>query len=205
MTWIPTATLFFMMLGLGMTLRGGDFRRLTSAPRAVALGLFGQLVLLPAAAFAIATALELSPALAVGLVLIAACPGGVTSNLFSWLARGEIALSLALTAASSLVSFLTVPFLVSLALRTWGSDGTSIEISLGETISTIFASTALPVILGMVFNHLRPALAERLHKPLIGGSSAVLVLLILGLGFSTWGSERDIAGLAVRSAPAVAL
>lgn len=205
MTWIPTATLFLMMLGLGMTLQSEDFRRLRSAPRAVALGLLGQLVLLPAGAFGIAGALGLSPPIAVGLVLIAACPGGVTSNLLTWLARGEVALSLSLTAASSLVSFLTVPFLVSLALRTWGSEGPSIELSLGETIGTIFASTALPVILGMIVKRLRPALAERLQRPLIGGSSGVLLLLILGLGFSTWGSERDIAGLVTRSAPAVVL
>jgi BASS family bile acid:Na+ symporter len=205
MTWIPTATLFLMMLGLGMTLRGADFRRLTMAPRAVTLGLFGQLVVLPAVAFGIAGALGLSPALAVGLVLIAACPGGVTSNLFTWLARGEVALSLSLTAASSLVSFLTVPFLVSIALRIWGSTEASVELSLGETLSTIFASTALPVLLGMGVNRWRTDLAKRLHRPLIGGSSAVLVLLIIGLGFSTWGSERDIASLAVRSAPAVAL
>jgi len=205
LTWLPTATLFAMMLGLGMTLRGEDFRRLRSAPRAVALGLSGQLVLLPLMAFAIATALELAPALAIGLVLIAACPGGVTSNVFTWMARGEVALSLSLTAASSLVAFLTVPLLVSLALRMWGSAGSSIELSLSETLSTIFASTALPVLVGMGVKRLRPDLAERLHRPLIVASSAVLALLIVGLGVSTWGSERDLADLALRSAPAVAL
>lgn len=205
MTWIPTATLFVMMLGLGMTLRIDDFRRLASAPRAVALGLVGQLLLLPAVAFALALALELTPPIAIGLVLIAACPGGVTSNVFSWLARGEVALSLSLTAASSMVSFLTVPLLVSLALSTWDGANTRVELPLGETLRTIFASTALPVLLGMGANAAHPDLAERLHRPLIGVSSAVLVLLIVGLGFSTWGSERDIAALAARSAPAVTL
>lgn len=205
MSWNPTATLFFMMLGLGMTLAGDDFRRIASAPRAVALGLFGQLVLLPFMAFAIASLLGLDPPLAIGLVLIAACPGGVTSNVFTWLARGEVALSLSLTALSSLVSFLTVPFLVSLALRAWAGAEASVELSLGETLGTIFASTALPVLLGMGVKRLRPDLADRLHRPLIGTSSAVLVLLIIGLGVSTWGSEQDISGLAARSAPAVAL
>jgi len=204
-SWIPTATLFGMMLGLGMTLRAEDFRRLASTPRAVALGLAGQLVLLPALAFAIAAALDLAPHLAVGLVLIAACPGGVTSNLFTWLARGEVALSLSLTAASSLVSFLPVPFLVALGVRTGGGGDTTIALAPAETVTTIFASTALPVLLGMGVNRSRPALAARLHRPLIGWSSGVLVLLIIGLGVSTWGSEHDIASLAVRSAPAVTL
>jgi BASS family bile acid:Na+ symporter len=205
MTWIPTATLFVMMAALGMTLRVEDFRRLLAAPRAAVFGLMGQLVLLPAVAFAIASALELSHHLAVGLVLIAACPGGVSSNVLSWLARGNVALSISLTAGSSMVSFITVPFLVALAMVTFGGEGTPVEMSMLEMVTTLFGSTALPVLLGMATLHVRPALAERLHRPLLGISGSVLLLLIVGLGFSVWGSVEDMAGLVTRATPPVFL
>lgn len=205
MSWIPTATLFVMMAALGMTLRTDDFARLGREPRAVLFGLTGQLLLLPLVAFALASALPLSETLAVGLVLIAACPGGVTSNLLSHAARGNLALSISLTAASSMASFLTVPFLLSLAFQAFGGVGAAITLSVREMMATLFGATVVPVLLGMGLLQFRPALAERLRGPLVGVSGTVLLLLIVSLGASLWSSGADVGGLAARGTPAVAL
>jgi BASS family bile acid:Na+ symporter len=192
-SWIPTATLFAMMLALGMTLRPVDFRRIATAPAAVLLGMLGQLVLLPMAAFAIARWLELSPTLAIGLVLIAACPGGVVSNALAQLARGDLALSITLTSLSSLLSFLSVPFVISLALDAFGGEERRVALSFLEMGATLFATTVLPVGIGMAFLRWRPGPAERLHRPLLHVSTGVLMLIILGLFVSLWRSRSDLS------------
>jgi BASS family bile acid:Na+ symporter len=205
MSWIPSAVLFVMMAALGMTLRADDFARLGRTPRAVVFGLAGQLLALPLVAFGLAATLPLSPTLAVGLVLIAACPGGVTSNLLSYAARGNVALSISLTAMSSLVAFLTVPFLLSLALAAFGGAEATVALSLPGMTATLFGTTVVPVVGGMALLRFRPALAERLRGPLVGVSGTVLLLLIVGLGFSLFASGTDVADLAKRGTPAVAL
>ena len=205
MTALATATIFFMMLALGMTLRFGDFRRVATSPRAVCAGLIGQLVLLPLTAFAIAYAFALPARFAIGIMLVAACPGGATSNLFSFLARGDVALSITLTACSSMVSFLTVPFVVALTLRVLDTQAPAIELSITEMVVTLFGATALPVLLGVATSHRAPALAARLHRPLLAVAGTVLVLLIVGLFVGTASSGRDIVGLAARALPAVVL
>jgi BASS family bile acid:Na+ symporter len=121
------------------------------------------------------------------------------------LARGDVALSISLTAGSSMVSFITVPILMALAVQAFGGEGTPIELSMVEMVATLFGATALPVLLGMATLHARPALAERLHRPLLGISGTVLLILIVGLGFSVWGSVDDMAGLATRATPPVFL
>jgi BASS family bile acid:Na+ symporter len=193
MSWIPTATLFAMMLALGMTLRPVDFRRIATAPAAVLLGMLGQLVLLPVAAFAIARWLELSPTLAIGLVLIAACPGGVVSNVLTQIARGDLALSITLTSLSSLVSFLSVPFVLSLALDAFGGEERRVALSFVEMAATLFGTTVLPVVIGMAFLRRRPAAAERLYRPLLNVSTGVLMLMIFGLFVSLWRSSSDLS------------
>ncbi|HEU4427692.1 MAG TPA: bile acid:sodium symporter [Myxococcota bacterium] len=193
MSWIPTLTLFVMMLALGMTLRPLDFRRLATMRRAVLLGLLGQLVLLPLVAFALARVFPLSRTQAIGLVLIAACPGGVVSNVVSRFARGDVALSISLTAASSLVCFLSLPFVVGLALRAFGGDGPHIELAFADMAAPLFGTTALPALLGMAVLQLRPALAERLHRPLLGLSTLVLMLLVIGLAVGVARSSSELS------------
>jgi BASS family bile acid:Na+ symporter len=206
MSWIPTLTLFAMMLALGMTLRVDDFRRLGGLRAAVALGLLGQLVLLPLLAFGIASAFPLSHTQAIGLVLIAACPGGVVSNVLSRLARGDVALSISLTAASSAVSFLTVPFVVGLGMRAFGGEGPRVVLTFAEMATPLFATTALPVLLGMALLRRRPALAQRLHRPLLAVSTGVLMLLIAALAVGSAVNARELllARLFRETAPAVA-
>jgi len=205
MSWIPTLTLFAMMLALGMTLRVEDFRRLAALRAAVALGMTGQLVLLPLVAFGVAHAFALSRTQAIGLVLIAACPGGVVSNVLSRLARGDVALSISLTAASSVVSFLSVPLVVGLGMRAFGGDGPRVALTFAEMASPLFGTTALPVIVGMGVLHRWPSLAARLHRPLLGASTGVLMLLIAGLavGSARNASELSLGILFREAAPAV--
>jgi BASS family bile acid:Na+ symporter len=188
-----------------MTLRPGDFRRIAAAPAAVALGMIGQLVLLPLVAFALARLLGLSPTLAIGLVLIAACPGGVVSNALSQLARGDLALSITLTSLSSLVSFVTVPVVVSLAFAAFGGEERRVALSFVEMAATLFGTTVLPVLLGMAVLRWRPAAAERLQRPLLAVSTSVLMLMILGLlvSLSRASSELSMGQLFRHAAPAV--
>jgi bile acid:Na+ symporter, BASS family len=205
MSWIPTLTLFAMMLALGMTLRAEDFRRLASARSAVLLGVLGQLVVQPLVAFGLAHAFALSHTQAIGLVLIAACPGGVVANAFSRFARGNVALSISLTAASSVASFLSLPFLLGLALRAFGGEAPRVALSFAEMATPLFATTALPVLLGMATLRFRPELAERLHRPLLAIATSVLMLLIvaLGVGVARSSSELSLGSLFRDTTPAV--
>jgi BASS family bile acid:Na+ symporter len=200
---IPTARLFLMMLAMGMTLDVADFRRVVARPLGFALGATGQLVVLPAAAFTIAWLGALRPELAIGLLLIAACPGGVTSNAVTHWARGDVALSILLTAFSSLVAFVTLPIVVNLGLMGFGEASADIVLPVGETMAKLFLSTALPVLLGMWIRSHRLALAERWHGPLLYGSAGLLVLLVLALGFRLM--AEDLGELFVVAAPAVGL
>lgn len=186
---IPTATLFVMMLAMGMTLSIPDFTRIVTRPLGFAVGAIGQLIGLPLVAFAIAWGLSLSTDLAIGLMLIAACPGGVTSNVITWMARGDTALSILLTAFSSLLAFLTVPIVVNLGLIGFGLQASEIRLPIGETALTLFTTTALPVFLGMIVRARRPEVAERWHRPLLYTATSVLVLMILALGWSLMGED----------------
>jgi len=204
-TLVPTTTLFAMMLAMGMTLRGEDFARVVGAPRPVGFGLLCQMVLLPGTAFAIAWLLSLPGEVAIGLILVAACPGGVTSNALAHYARGDTALSVSLTALSSGFAWLTVPLVVGLGLATFGAPGAAIALSPTEAVATLFSTTALPVALGMLCLHFRPKLARRLSRPLLLVSTVLLMMLVAGLGFSLARSEHGVAGLLGRALPAVLL
>ena len=204
-TLIPTITLFAMMLAMGMTLRGEDFARVAKAPRPVGFGLLCQIVLLPLTAFAIAWLLSLPGAVAIGLILIAACPGGVTSNALTHYAKGDAALSISLTALSSGLAWLTVPLVVGIGLAVFDTQDAAIALSPLEAVATLFSTTALPVVLGMLCLYCRPELARRLSRPLLLVSTVILMMLVVGLGVSLSRSEQGIAGLFGRALPAVLL
>jgi BASS family bile acid:Na+ symporter len=204
-TLVPTTTLFAMMLAMGMTLRGEDFARVVKAPWPVGFGLLCQIILLPVLAFLIAWLLSLPREVAIGLVLIAACPGGVTSNALTHYARGGDALSISLTALSSGLAWLSVPLVVGFGLAAFGTPDTAIALSPIETVATLFSTTALPVGLGMLCLHFRPEFAKRLSRPLLLVSTVLLMLLVVGLGFSLTRSEQDVSGMFGRSLLAVLL
>ncbi len=175
--FLPLA-LAFIMFGMGLSLRLDDFRRIFIYPRAVLLGLVCQLVLLPAVGFFLVKLFGLSGAMAVGVMVIAACPGGATSNLITHLAKGDTALSISLTAVSSVVTLLTIPIIVNYSILYFGEEG-SVLLPLGRTIAQIFVITLIPVSLGMWFHHKKPGLSQKADKPVRIISAVFLALIII--------------------------
>ncbi|MEN0050211.1 MAG: bile acid:sodium symporter family protein [Bacteroidota bacterium] len=175
-------SLAIIMLGMGLTLVVDDFKRVFQYPKAALVGLTNQLILLPIVGFALAVAFQLPTAMAVGLMIIAACPGGVTSNLITHVSKGDIALSITLTAISSLITVFTIPLIISLALMHFANDAeTQIELPIVETILQIMAITVVPVGIGMLIRRYRPAFADRMDKPMRTASTVIFILVMVGI------------------------
>jgi BASS family bile acid:Na+ symporter len=168
-----------IMLGLGMGLSLDDFRRVARYPRAVLTGLILQVVILPAVAFALALAFGLPPELAVGLMLLAASPGGATANIYSHLARGDVALNITLTAINSLLCLLTLPLILNLSLEYFLGAGQYVPPPVRKVIE-VAVIIVLPVVIGMLVRARAPGLAARVEKPLRLLSVLVLALLVAG-------------------------
>jgi len=167
-----------IMLGLGLGLTPADFRRVVVYPRAVIVGLVCQMLLLPLVCFGIAKAFGLPPALAVGLMLLAASPGGATANLFSHLAKGDVALNVTLTAVNSVLSLVTLPLIVNLSLAAFMGEGRVIPLQFSKVLQ-VFVIVLGPVCLGMLVRNKKPELAARLDKPVRTVSAVFLLLVIL--------------------------
>jgi bile acid:Na+ symporter, BASS family len=182
---LPVA-LGVIMLGLGLSLTLADFRRIVAYPRAAAIGLTCQMIVLPLACLGIAHAFNLSPPLAVGLMLLAASPGGVTANLYSHLAHGDVALNVTLTAINSVLSVVTLPLIVNFSLDHFMGDGRSIPLQFGKVLAVI-TIVLVPVALGMLLRARKPALTQRMDKPVRLLSAAFLVLVIV----SAMANERE--------------
>jgi len=172
-------SLALIMIGMGMSLVTDDFRRVLRYPRAVSVGLVGQLLLLPLLAFGLVWLFVVSPLLAVGFMIIAACPGGVTSNLFSHLARGDVALSVTLTAVTSLVTVFTIPLVVNGALLAFGQEGAAFQLPVLKTILQVALITLLPVAIGMFIRARAPGFAQRSQGTVKVVSMLFLALLIV--------------------------
>lgn len=184
------AALAVVMLGLGLSLTVGDFARVGRQPRAVAVALALQLLVLPAVCVGIVLAFDLPPVLAVGMLLLAASPGGTTANLFSHLFRGDVALNVTLTAVNSLVAVITLPVVTNLAIGWFDpADGGSLGLQFGKTVQ-VFAVVLVPVALGMLVRRRSPAFADRMDRPVRVLSAAVLALVIVG----TILAERENVG-----------
>lgn len=176
---LPLA-LVIIMFGMGLTLTVQDFRRVWIAPKAVAIGLIAQLVMLPLLGFAIASLTPLSPELAVGVIILAACPGGPTSNLFTFLAAGDVALSITLTAISSLITVFSIPWVVNLGLQAFLDQTSTFQLPFGPTVVQIAVVAIIPVVLGMLVRHYAPQLAQRTDRSLRWISTAFLAAVIVG-------------------------
>jgi BASS family bile acid:Na+ symporter len=175
---LPIA-LGIIMLGLGLSLVADDFKRVVLYPKAVFIGLFCQMVLLPMVCFGITIVLHLPPALAVGLMLLAASPGGATANLFSHLAKGDVALNVTLTAINSVLTLFTLPFIVNFAIANFMQSGQVVPMQFSKIIE-VFAIVLLPVAIGMFINYKVPQFAKKLERPVKILSAIFLVLIILG-------------------------
>lgn len=178
--FLPLA-LFIVMVSMGLGLTLNDFKRVSHEPKSVILGLIAQLVLLPIVGFLVAVAFPLSPELAVGLIIISACPGGPTSNMITYLVKGNVALSIALTAISSLVTVFTIPVVVNLAMQNFMGETASVQFSFVETTLKLAIITIIPVALGMILNYYTPQFALNAEKLAKWLSLFFLALIIFGI------------------------
>ena len=172
-TVVMPLAVMVIMFGMGMGLRAGDFVRVFVSPRAKLLGLGCQLVMLPLLAFGLVHVFRLPGELAVGLMLVAACPGGPMSNVITHLSRGDTALSVTLTALSSVVTVFSIPLVVGFASGMFLDATSEVSLPFGRTVLQIALVTLLPAFLGMLFNAWQPALCRRLER----------VFMIFSLGF----------------------
>ncbi|MEQ8443180.1 MAG: bile acid:sodium symporter family protein [Alphaproteobacteria bacterium] len=173
---LPLALAFIMFaLGLGLTV--ADFTRVAKAPRDFLVGAASQIILLPLVAFALVSLWPLAPELALGVMIIAAAPGGVTSNLLTAFARGDVALSISLTAVTSLLSVVTIPFIVvfSFAHFVGGDAG---PVSVTRTAISVFLIVTVPVLIGLMTRRFAERFALR-FGPIANKTSAVLFALVL--------------------------
>lgn len=173
-------SLFIIMMGMGLTLTLADFSREAKAPRGVIIGTLAQLLLLPALGFAVAGMFTLAPAIAVGIVIIAACPGGATSNVIAFLARGNVALSITLTAIASLATIITLPLYVNTALSWQLGTEADVQMPVLKTILMLVVIILIPVGLGMLINARFSKFARRAEKVVnIFGAIVLLVFIVL--------------------------
>jgi BASS family bile acid:Na+ symporter len=186
---LPLA-LILVLFGMGMSLTPADFKRVILSPLASAVGLGCQLVLLPLAAFALTVALGLQGETAVGLLLLAACPGGPTSNIISHLSKGDGALSVTLTAVSSVIAVFTIPWIVGISMTHFLGVGAGIQLPFWKTLLQLFVVTILPIGLGMIVRAAKPAFANRMARPANVVSLVFLALVILLAVLR----ENDLAG-----------
>lgn len=166
-----------IMLGLGLSLRLDDFKRVLVYPRAVAIGLACQMLVLPAVALGLGHLFALPPELAVGLMLLAASPGGATANLFSHLAKGDVALNITLTAVNSVLSLITLPFIINFSLAHFLGEGRSLPLQPDKVIQVVFV-VLIPAALGMIARARSPAFADRLDRPVRILSAVFLVAVV---------------------------
>lgn len=174
---LPIA-LAIIMFGLGLSLTVADFRRVARSPRAVVVALGLQILVLPAVAFGLVLAFDLDPLLAVGVMLLAASPGGTTANLLSHLFRGDVALNITLTAINSVLAAVSIPVITNLAISYFDSEG-SLGLQFGKVVQVI-AIVIVPVVLGMVVRSRSPRTAVRADRPVRIFSIAVLAIVAIG-------------------------
>jgi BASS family bile acid:Na+ symporter len=173
---LPVA-LGIIMLGLGLSLTLADFKRVVVYPKAVLIGLVCQMMILPVLCFVIAINFGLPPELAVGLMLLSASPGGPTANLYSHLAKGDVALNITLTAVNSLLTLFTLPFIVNFSIRYFLESGQAIPMQF-QKVMEVFIIVLVPVTIGMLIKSKNAALSVKLDKPVRILSAIFLALII---------------------------
>lgn len=175
-------SLAIIMLGMGMSLILADFTRIIKFPKAVLVGLANQLLILPIIGFLLAIAFNLNPTMAVGLMILATCPGGPTSNLITQICKGNIALSVTLTAISSVICVLTIPVLLSYALNYFGSDSNVIiKLPILDTILQIMVITVIPISIGMLIRKYKTNFAIKSERAMRIASTVIFILVFIAV------------------------
>ncbi len=167
-----------VMFGLGLSLTVGDFKRLLQHPRAVVLALVLQVLVLPAACYALIVLLGVAPLYAVGLMLLAASPGGVSANLFSHLFGGNVAMNISLTAINTVLSIVSLPLITNWAINTFAHTGQVVPLQFGKVVEVIII-VLVPVVLGMAVHRRALAFSARMEKPMKIFSAVVLAAFAL--------------------------
>ena len=180
-TAILAISLIVIMLGMGLSLEINDFKRILIHPKAIAVGLVNQLLILPLLGFLIASFIPVVPGIAVGVMILVACPGGPTSNLIAHLAKGDTALSVSLTAISSFITIVTIPFIVNFGLEQFMDQGQIIKLNVAQTIIQTFVIIVIPVCIGMLIRSKKQTFADKMSKPVRTASGIVIMLVIVGL------------------------
>lgn len=183
---LPLA-LAFIMLALGLGLAPADFARVFRRPRAIAVGLVSQMLLLPLIAFGIAVLFELPATMAAGLMILAACPGGASAGLVTKLANGETALSISLTAITSVLAVFSVPLIVGFGLRHFTGTAPDAELPVFDIVRGVFFITTIPVALGMLLRHVRPAFTRSIEPVAARIATSLFVLIVI----ATFVSQRQ--------------
>ena len=181
-------TLAVITMGMGLSLTDKDFKNIFLQPKAVIIGLSCQMLLLPSIAFMIASFIPMDPVFKVGLMIIAACPGGATSNLITYLLRGNVALSISMTALNSLITLITIPLIVHFSLQVFIQEESAISLRVGETIIKVFLITIVPAFLGTRVRKNYPDFSSRLEGPLRIVLPLLLMLVYAGVIFIDQGT-----------------
>lgn len=177
---ILPAALFLIMFGIGLSLRPFDFKNIVNSPKVVVIGLCAQMLLLPAIAFAVAIAFKLVPEIAVGLIIIALAPGGATSNMFTYLSKGDVSLSITLTALASLTTPFTIPIITDASMNYFMGSNATFSLPIVKTIVQLLVITVIPVALGMLVLSYWGKLARKI-EPLFKWLSIIFLILIIVL------------------------
>jgi len=180
-TIILAISLIIIMFGMGLSLVKDDFIRIFQNPRAIIVGLLNQIILLPIIAYFLISFFNVGTDIAIGVMILAACPGGPTSNLITHLAKGDTGLSVSLTTANSLITIFTIPFVIDFALTQFLDSSEMIQIDKLKTVAQIFVIVIIPIAVGMALKNAKPAFADKMNKPVKIASAIVLFLVIIGL------------------------
>ena len=180
--------LFLIMMGMGMTLITNDFKRVLKYPKAVSIGLLNQLILLPIIGFALANIMPLRPEYAVGVMLLVLCPGGTTSNLFTFLAKGDVALSVTMTAIASIITVFSIPIVLSFSLIHFMGAGSEFQLPIIKTMISLFVITILPISIGMLIKRFAPRVADSSQVLVSRFGVTFLTFLVVFLSYV----QRDI-------------
>ena len=186
---IINAAIGFMMLGVALELRIKDFKRIIASPKAPALGLVAQFLLLPAFTFLLVLIIKPYPSIALGMMLVAACPGGNLSNIVTYLSQGNTAVSISMTAISTVAAIFMTPLNISF----WGSMNPAtaalmkqVSLNPADVFVTVFLILGIPLILGMTLGHYYPALADKVKKPFKIFSLVFFIIIVCGALAANW-------------------
>lgn len=180
-TLILVISLIVIMTGMGLSLTLADFRRVLEFPKAIFVGFLNQIILLPLIAYCLIKLYDVNDTIAVGVMILSACPGGPTSNLVTHLAKGDVALSVTLTAINSILTIISIPIIVNFAIGDFAVGSDIVESPVKDVIVVLLVVIGLPLTIGMFLRRKKPKLAQKMDKPVRIASMLIIVLVIVGI------------------------